>query len=416
MLAIELPDELMADGWYTGQRPIYFLRIERCRLRGILSNAFTGNAFSQLELLWFFDTITQFCIFDGAFEYLRTLRSLRFSKSIVTDFRAGLFRTLAPIMPVLVIEYGWPGNVGLGEMFADILYARLITLFINHVIWPQTKFHHLAASNFTNIRNVRYMALVDCGIEVIEDNTFDELADRIQDLNLEQNHIKSINLNMFRKIYESKSLAYMYLDGNALECTCALIEVELLRFAFIFGPPSNIECIQKHNFSRDMCGLIQKFKISRIKSNVPDDQTAVMLVIDIQMKQHNQSISIRTNFSSTFHVLLIDMDDTISRRCTRKRPKLHFVCVNMNRSIERFELDEIAEMPTAKFISITVIPILYRFGARPMHSITIRRRWATSKRYWLWTVLIGTVLGVCGIICGSLIGICTPSLRRSHAK
>lgn len=289
-----------------------------------------------------------------------------------------------------------------------------------NVQWPYMKFRHLAAANFTFTRRLRVLWLVNCGIETIDVNTFYAIGHTLRAINLNQNKIRSLSFDMLSMLYESTSdLVTFGIKGNnyQLACTCQLMVLNILMCPFCKKTTAScIECYPLkplQGFTAASCGIHRDIVLAKfcIKWMEPLFVRIIRICIAYE---YDSEISIRTNFTEKVRMIFINLDAYRTSKCSTKTMQLKYKCLNINKTIDHLNLHDLAEMRNASIISITAVPILFKLGARPIHSVTIRR--AVDNESWLlsWQMLFAMVSIISVVIAWFDIAICIIYIRQSR--
>lgn len=369
----------MTSDWYTGQGSIRFLKIITNRLDTIHANAFNRPAFYRLSMLMICIEKGAVVVRDSAFAGFDLLISIeRYAKNI-RHLPGDLFHPVA--MSLWDIKCAtWPNDINLDEMFATHPYNMLKVLEIHNVQMPQKKFRLLAATNFTAFRRLRYLELVNCGIEVIDSRAFDTIGATLEYVNLNRNWIKLIDVRMFRSVFESKGLVDFRIDHNreTLACTCRLIELEVMQCPFrdtttdgsCFDCMRTLMPLTKMVVGVDTaaaCGIYRQVHFT----NFCIAKGGLVRIVTIRMTVLGDSLALRTNFISKMRMILMDLNAMQANKCD-DRARARLKCFQLDKFVDRLNLMDIEEINGVEFTAITVIPILYEFGARPMHIMTVR--------------------------------------------
>lgn len=409
-------DDVMDKNWYNGKQKIMWLKITAKRLQSIRRNAFNNSAFEELELLGLDVKSGKLKIHDGALNGLDSLHSIVCESQSIQSLPAGLFNPIIPTAACIIFD-PWPENINLDEMFAKNLYRAMRVLVIENVRMPQTKFHYLAASNFTSMRHLTHLQLVNCGVEVIAPHAFDDIGHTLNRIILLQNWIKTISVDTFRIVFETKARALVLFgqERDHLLCTCELVEVDvmhepltssgvevLLRFA----------CKASRQFTIAACNVLQMIDIAKLC--IKCDSSQQVRTIDVEMTYYEGDVFIHTQFSGKLRVILTKIDATFSQVCSERVANANHRCLNLDRSIGQLNLNEIKASGEEELISITAIPILVEFGARPMHMMTVRRKIVTEN--WLLDILLALISLSMGGVLGLSFGIGITVARMPPEK
>lgn len=374
----------MTSDWYNGHYFINILIIEAEYLHSIMADAFSGVALRKLLKLHFYVAKGMVHVCAGALNDIDLLKSIEFNAENVR-LPIGLFDPVAISMVLLEFRV-WPYDVNINEMFAGEVYRHLELLEIRNVRRPQTKFRILAANNFTTFRRLEGLLLINCGIEVIEERTFDAIGRKLKGISLENNRIKSINIGMFRVFVETKSNFAFRIGSNKekLMCTCHLVELDVMLQPLRHQTRLSIDCWSSGGFSPSACQIYRDINFSKI-SFIADNIRGFIRIIVIRMAYAgNGFVSLHTDFSSKIRVLLTSADSMRRKKCAdRAMARENINCLSIDKFVGHLDLNEFAALRDSELISITAIPILHAFGARPMHMMTLRRTRIQKMPIWI---------------------------------
>lgn len=260
---VQFVDNELMSNWYNGNETVHMLLIKTNQLYAIHANAFNCSALRELLNLEIHIAQGTINIHDGTLNGMRYITSLRLVAKSVGNLPINLFDPIAGTMKFIEFEI-WPNNVNLIDSFARETYRMLEGLVIENVQMPQSKFQYLSANDFKTFRRLRFLELINCGIEVIDAHTFDYIGRLLIKLILNLNRIKAINVDMFRKIYESKYNAQLVIKSNApLMCSCQVIDVNLMLYPLISMP--FIDCTADDEFDMaKTCGTYQLLRPKKI--------------------------------------------------------------------------------------------------------------------------------------------------------
>lgn len=409
---IRFADDEMANGWYDGYWPLISLVIKTSQLNAIHADAFKGDAFQKLTFLEIEIKQGSVKFHDGALNSLSIMRIFEFNAIRIASMSSGLFGPANVTLSTIKFDR-WPNEINLNEMFANEIYRQINFLYIMNLQMPQTKFRVLAAANFTSLRQVRSLYLINCGIEVIEGNAFRAIAHSLEMINLDLNRITVINVDMFRRVFESKRVTELLMRTNEWErtCTCRMLEVYVMQCPIDGMSVSCVQCWRNESspFQPSSCGVHRTIDFT--KWCIPADNKRLHLINIRLVVEHMGSIQIRTNFSSKVRVVFRNTV-AMRSRCQERASNMEYKCLIVNKSVERFDLNDIGVLRDADLISIMAIPILYEFGARPMHLITLRRTIEGEEHWWI-VMAMTSMIG--GVIVGLTVAVCVSALN-DHDK
>lgn len=403
-------DDEMINNWYRGKHHLAELRMLIPQLKAIHTHAFNGTAFEILALIEMKIQNGAVHLHRNAFKDAEYLTHFRLVSHGVT-MTAGLFDRQAVMMTMIAID-PWPNNINLNQMFAGDVYRNLAKLDVRNVEAPQTLFRLLAAANFTQFRRLKYLSLLECGIELIAPHAFDTIAHELVLLDLQRNPIKHINIDMFRRMFESKIPATLDVGIKyTLICTCEIVETMVLVCPILpIKYKDCIKCKKNAHLNVERCPVRRNIVLSKFR--IGRSIKMMMSIIRIRMAVSENAISFETEFSSKVRVILVNWRADRSRRCIDRTSKTSYKCVYFRKRIDRLDLIAIDEMRHAEFILVTAIPILWRFGARPMHSMTVR---CTTTIDISMCALIMFYACVAGFVFGFVGKLCSVLVQRTIA-
>lgn len=401
---MKLPNDEMTSDWYNGRLMFHTLIIDSDWLDAIHRDAFNATAFQYLTCMEMYISKGSVVVYSGALDGLSHLTVFMFAAEMVRSFPNGLFDAFATDVQHISID-PWPNNINLNKMFRENVYRHLTILYVSNAEWPKSQFRVLAAANFSSFRMLQNLTLANCGIEVIMPRTFDAIAHSLEHISLNSNYIKFVNVEMFRKIFESHRWPEFDISDNTPQCSCDLVELETMHRPFADMP--YIDCDPDDDFEDTACGVFREFEFDTFCIRDQPDQ---LRIIEIQMAYVNKTMVFRTNFSSHYRVLAINLDAMrTGDDCSKRSFKMNFNCFVIDRRVDRMTLRDMDRMGDAQLVSITVIPILHQFGTRPLHSMTLRRELPrvddTDDDISSWTVgaiatIVGGLIGFAGGILG----------------
>lgn len=401
----------LSNNWYNGRHSLNWLEIRTERLTAIRAYAFAELALFRLTVLNLYVAKGMMHIDGAAFRGFCDLVSISLEAKAIHDLPVGVFDPLATTLCLFSFSV-WPKNINLNAMFADGVYRMVKSLDIANVELPQLQFRVLAAANFSSFRRLQELHLINCGIEVIEVNTFDQLGVMLNNVALNGNWIKTISFGMFRQIFESNWPVQFEIRLNREQwiCTCDLIEVAVMVCPFVtLSNPICIKCTLAETFLRDGgaagCAIHFGVKTTKFCINYYDVHMHMIKIQLVYMAPH--SIRYETQFNGAFRLILVNFDAMKIAKCTEKVTKSIYKCLKIYQQVGQLDLDAIETIGQAEFVLVTVIPILYRFGARPIHSMTVRQ--PTQLDTWIdeldlllvaWlTCMISSLVGFVCVIC-----------------
>lgn len=240
---------------YTGDEPINQLIFIRCGFTKIenLSVRYTKNQLIKLHLQkMFIDEISR-----SIFTFENSIQSLMFQDVVINNLDHRFLYPLADSLTNLYMQW-LPGNHSMNDIFN----------YSPHIIWKidnllirsySPKFQRLSAQNFSHLSNLRQVFLSNCGIEIIDENTFHSIAEQLFHVDLSENHFKYIDPNIIYELIDTKNKkqkTFLNILINIANCDCKMLEVIAT---------SNVVMNSVHNtfdsFLQYFCGRFENAKL-----------------------------------------------------------------------------------------------------------------------------------------------------------
>lgn len=108
-------------------------------------------------------------------------------------------------------------KINVSNWYKDEEFAFLDTVDFGNTIMHS----ELSKNTFIGISSVRYVSLYNCSLHYIEMGTFDPIASNLKYLNLEGNHLTTLNWDFVSQ--SSDELLIIVLHNNAWNCECDVI-------------------------------------------------------------------------------------------------------------------------------------------------------------------------------------------------
>lgn len=400
-----LVDNQLTSNWYTGRRYMHVLVFQLVEIDAIHTHAFSSEAFQHLKTIIFKIPIGRMYLHPGAFKKLTMLTTLDFWTSSLLNFHTDLLHSLTALRYLSC--YSWPNHIGLN----DLNIRKLRGLVIRNVAAPQTKFRVLTADNFTKIPHLKQLTLEHCGIEWIDEHAFDVIVDHLDILSLQDNRIKLINVEMFRRIFEAKRRARISINGNTpMACTCSVLEVNQIRFIYdpVLVQHLPISCMPMDDFSAATCDVERTLNATKICEKLPE---MPYFYFYVHLKRLNDTILINTNFTSKFRMLFVDLHAAWhGRKCHVPKHK----CLIVNKLVDQMDMSEITAIVGSNrgFIAIMAIPFLYNRKICPINMIMTRNgydgiiddKWISDVALIIIAAILsmlGCLIGAAGVVCSA---------------
>lgn len=395
----------MHGGWYGGVRPFGRLAIRTMLLATIHADAFNCEALHDLSHLRLEILYGLVRILDNAFNGLEKMQELVvMAEHFITYLPVGLFDCMATTIARIAYR-SWSNNVNLNEMFANRMFDELRKLSIAHVDMPQSRIRVLAANNFTMFRYLVHLDLIDCGIEVIDDDAFDVVGRTLVSLDLSYNYIKILDVRMFRTFIETGSHFFHDFDNNALVCTCRLFALDVLICPQRGLYTRCIECEPKH-FDVTACGI---HRVVNFRKMCAPWKVPRIRLINVRMGYEANAVTLETNYTSRFRVFVLYADAAPRpKNCTERAKMVNFKCSNIDKFVKHLDLN--ATRPIAHVAVSIGAGVVYL----PQHFMTVNRHTVAVDEVNDDRIWIAVITVVFGAAIGFASAICAMHLRRQY--
>lgn len=168
------------------------------------------------------------------------------------------------------------------------------------------KFHLLAASNFSGAAQLQIIILAGCGIEYIENNTFDNLRN-LSELSLNDNNIKRLQTSIFSKFIEDDNVRFLNLTNKAVACDCNFYElISVLNWNWLIDANDSYaisagQCDRLPS-STDNCTRLQIIRMLNICFARLQYESYAYAKFDIHVNEMNRSLIINSGVERKFRV------------------------------------------------------------------------------------------------------------------
>lgn len=353
-------------------------------------DAFEAESFKNLVSIKFTNELSPLHFENDCFRGLNRLRNLFIQLSSVITIDTRFLQAVSKSITVIFLE-NFICNIGFRDIFGNVKYPKQIMVFIEN--FNSNKFVVLAPGNFTRLMVMKSLYIINCGIEIILQGTFDEISDSLQEVGLTENRIKQISVSLFKSLFESTSFIEWYARGfivedNFLNCNCELTLIE--NFNRIHISNRIFPCIaenQTKNIDKNCPGL-QRFKISMFCGEFTRNfKYFIYNNFNIKLNERENSVVIQTKVNDSFRVLL----DSLGQRqiCPNNREINDTIkCIQL--TANHLQIPQ-SMMPQSAFIKVSII---YYIHGWPLSTVTIRlldqtNIWWSSTQFLSMSVVIG---------------------------
>lgn len=193
-LHAQFPTEWMNLTLYRGIQPFEDLQLLNCSFRRIdNSNIFLYPTFNKLVIQNMnIDEIEA----DAFAEF--PINSIKFNNVRILKMRFDFLKRLAHVLEELFIEI-LPDEYSLNDIFNYLNSWEIQELT---VMSKSPKFYRLSSDNFSSLPVLQRLDLSDCGIGIIDSDTFARFSSQFNSLNLRNNQLKTVQHQTFNRLIE----------------------------------------------------------------------------------------------------------------------------------------------------------------------------------------------------------------------
>lgn len=209
---------IVASNWYgPGESKFALLEFRDCEFDYIEEGAFDHKAFWSLFMLIFKNNIRPLEAKSGALIGLR-LSNIEFINTTINS---------------MDYDFLWPVHATLNTVTAKASLATELSFihFLGGIGLPMVRMVLIQNStalkvlhfrNLFGIQNVTNMELSSCGLEAIEERSFDHISKTLMLLNLDDNRFITLPNTIYDELLKSRSIASVFMERNPLTCDCHL--------------------------------------------------------------------------------------------------------------------------------------------------------------------------------------------------
>lgn len=412
----------MQVNWYDGLKTVNYLKIEYGTLHTIECGAFSSKVFKEMDtLVLTLNSPIEYksCIWNG----LNNLLILLLGDVHLFDANDNDYFLLpfAQTLSTYVSNFGHTDkDVQFNRFFANYIMTELREISFSY-IRPQLDYRRmLAADNFSSFPVIQRIHIIDCGIEVIDADTFGRIGRTLIQLNLEQNNIKKLDATVFNVFFDKSQVPalpkLLNLTANEFVCGCEFYELKYLSLINI-GRKSyeTWRCSADSNaLSMEMCPNLQIIRPDRIHPT--HNITYAYPRIDLKLILKNALLLVKMINRDKYRVFIRNYNNYDND------PDLCFDRQWVSASINCFQFENMSDaIPIADYLrsDLTTICVIYADMLKhvwPLHCITIYRSRKLLTPFdviWLDKFLIVIILilsSIIGVFLGLLIVPCRVQL------
>lgn len=413
MRGIQFPNGRIAPNWYNGQISIYSIIIELDNVTVIENNAFDMDAFRNLDTITLiFQTLTR--IEANAFNNLACVDHLSLrSTDTGTFWNNPSISILTPIRRTLQYFYNMNFTGTFNSLFGGEKLSQLSGVIIQN---PPDRHctRILAPQNFSGLSFIARLALKNCGIEAILDQTFDYIGRTLVELNLSHNPLMQINLEVFwifitfpptqSDFVDEKLLIFVQ---NTYECDCSFYELKnmtMISFgtSAFPGAERKITCVEPSTSVDTKCGDKQLIHVDNWHLNHSTIKLYAFPRFQIEFNRLDGSVIVKQVQRRLYRLWIQNLNDPEIKRklLCPNRGWLHdsINCLILSKTTEVIDIrHQIAQS------ELTLICVMYLVNFKavwPLQCATIRRPFNNKNSNGTHSIM---TFGTVGLLIGLFI-------------
>lgn len=214
----QFPNFVVASNWYgPGDSKFSLLEFRDCEFDYIEEGAFDHTAFKSLYTLIFKNNIRPLECKSGGLIGL-TLSSIEFINTTIYSMD---YDFLWPVHNLLT-QVTAKASLASEKSFIHFLGGVGLPMVRMVLVQNSTAMSVLHYRNLFGIQNVTNMELSSCGLESIEERSFDHISRTLMLLNLDDNRFITLPNTIYDELLRSRSIASVFMERNPLTCDCDL--------------------------------------------------------------------------------------------------------------------------------------------------------------------------------------------------
>lgn len=160
----------------------------------------------------------------GAFLHLLPVSNLEFHSTNISYLYSEFYSDVRICCLISLILHWFPDNLNADLDFLDSrtsVYFNLLSIRCQSSI-----FQTLRKLKLSRLKCLRSMFLTESGIEVIEDDAFDDLSTSLELLDLSRNRIKHVQSSVFIILLTKHTFIRLDVNENPIECDCEFYSLQ----------------------------------------------------------------------------------------------------------------------------------------------------------------------------------------------
>lgn len=222
---VKFPNFRIKKNWWTGgkSKRLGGLYFARSRFEVIERDAFSAESFASVYELQFIGIKSLKCL-SGWSNGFQNLFYLTFTNSMLVDVRYDFLQNVYTLQLNIYLSLK---DTRIVNLFGSGFTIDLGTLHIEHANYM----NRIRIMDFSGLKQIKSLLLIDCGIEVIDAGVFSSMH-YLEELSLSRNKLKTLPTAIFDCLMERRDLVAVFLDNNHWECFCELAALHESLFSY----------------------------------------------------------------------------------------------------------------------------------------------------------------------------------------
>lgn len=391
-------------------------------ISAIEANAFNARAFRQLSYLGISNRMHIIEYHADMFNGLRELKILKLAEASYSQ--RPMPKNVLHALHDRLKHFEYYGDIGNGPVLSNLFGGSELKAlgWLRIDCRHKSKFRVIAAPNFTGLPVINVLSLMCCGIETIDSNAFDQVAETLRGLQLFANPLLQLSLNMFRYFLDywprrnmaSKHLLLKPHYGMSYNCSLEFYRIRnatIISFHYISNLLTILNCHDVLHESNEKSNSRQQFVHPlRWHLNHSDIYIYAFRAFRLYSNAASHALHISQDDSDFYRIFMWPINSTTAIGI-KKCPSTIWIrenvkCQRCSQTNETISIPGFVD--DIKQIAACVIHISMRKQSVPLHCRTIRSRqhidhFTFDWRHYAIAMLIGTsgliVIGIVVIAC-----------------
>lgn len=415
---LAFPNRTVSRNWYRAQTPIHSLKLSYCDFTSIEPGAFETYAFSSLIDISF-SNIPSFEYKSGLFNGLRRISEMYFNEVDIRQVNSGFLQPVQHTVNIIHIS-NTRMELDMNSLFGVHKFFNLERIHIDN----QPDIYTLARSNFTGLRLIKNLMIVNSGLEVIMENAFDFIGFTLRSLRLSGNQLTTLPIGIFNVILEKNKYANTFdsvFMNNPWECDCEFLES--LYVSSVFNSSKAGRKMICDSTSSEISSCMNLQILSREKLELPTIHP-VFAYAKFLVKVVKDRALINSSTPRNYRLWIADHDGHMRFQIKNpKCPAYDWIAQSTRCHVSRTDHNGVVlptnEVSRHKFRTICVNYIAFRqtLSFWPLHCVTYRLAGENMDYFWtMWPIITMIASSLVGAAAGSIAPLLYRRIRKPHGR